>query len=881
MNTGEGRREALASTSRRSSALLMVVVVMVLLQLQVGVTAQPPGPSSSRVLVMQERGQPSAKTYARLLTPFPTVASPFTVCYRIQMYRFREESTLISYALDNTRDNELRMDHRVTGYKVALHSQWAESQLVTPIRYWTHFCLTVDLASGNWSVFLNGKKHDSGSFPPDLEPLDGGGVLVVGQEQDTLGGSFHQEQSFSGEFTELNIWRTVLDDDTIKQVALCEVYTEGDALSWSRQSWQTLGGVSWVSRSRDIVCDASTRRITFFPDRYTLTQAIHLCQVVGGQVGVPTTTQENTWLYQTSVGRAFYCSGGHGSSYMWLGAHDSQQERQWVYFSGEPIRWEGPWRGAGPNGGTVENCLVMLYDDFPGRWSDIACLDSHSFCTPCEFSERSTMYLRGRGVCDSSPFNRQYVLDGQSGGRPALSGFFHSDITWDAKAEAWVIASLKVSGAVARWMPITTDEYPFGTKPWTLGYDVCGLRNGEIVNMTLSVCNQKQFTCADGTCIDLQRRCDMREDCPDQSDEAQCKLVVIPPGYRPTLPPPSPTYTQPLPIRFSVNLVAFPSILTNDLTFVTRLQLLLAWKDSRLRYLNLKKDSSLNLLSPNTVLSIWTPRVFFKNAHGNVFTNTGEGSRVVCVREGAPQSGATDLTEETSIFTGSENTLQMSQVYSIMYNCDFHLGMFPFDVQVCMLNFTLVSASARYIKLQPGRAVYSGSHLIEYTVDGVSLKTGQEDQLSTMTVQTSSGLPKTSYFKMLDVWLFFSIVLIFAIVILHAMIEHTSSDTPLYASKSSTSNGVANGVANGGLTRVQTTSRPVSHKHGLVGPDPQTLDDYPRVRQHDYPGIRRPAYWPTHLLLLMAGRISVPLTFAIFNLVYWGSAMGETEDNPT
>lgn len=58
---------------------------------------------------MQEDGQPSAKTYARLQTPFPTVSSPFTVCYRIQMYRFREESTLISYALDNTRDNELRM----------------------------------------------------------------------------------------------------------------------------------------------------------------------------------------------------------------------------------------------------------------------------------------------------------------------------------------------------------------------------------------------------------------------------------------------------------------------------------------------------------------------------------------------------------------------------------------------------------------------------------------------------------------------------------------------------------------------------------------------------------------------------------------------------
>ena len=61
-----------------------------------------------RVLYLQRSSVPSAESWARMLTPFPEL-NDFSVCYRIRLHRFREESTLMSYAVSNSKDNELRM----------------------------------------------------------------------------------------------------------------------------------------------------------------------------------------------------------------------------------------------------------------------------------------------------------------------------------------------------------------------------------------------------------------------------------------------------------------------------------------------------------------------------------------------------------------------------------------------------------------------------------------------------------------------------------------------------------------------------------------------------------------------------------------------------
>lgn len=39
---------------------------------------------------------------------------------------------------------------------------------------------------------------------------------------------------------------------------------------------------------------------------------------------------------------------------------------------------------------------------------------------------------------------------------------------------------------------------------------------------TPSPCSSKQFSCASGECVHLDRRCDLQRDCVDGSDERDC-----------------------------------------------------------------------------------------------------------------------------------------------------------------------------------------------------------------------------------------------------------------------------------------------------------------------------------------------------------------------
>ena len=63
--------------------------------------------------------------------------------------------------------------------------------------------------------------------------------------------------------------------------------------------------------------------------------------------------------------------------------------------------------------------------------------------------------------------------------------------------------------------------------------------NGQPYNITLKLsgCADDEFTCSDGQCINMNSRCDQIINCRDESDEQNCKCLVLKNGYNKAVPP--------------------------------------------------------------------------------------------------------------------------------------------------------------------------------------------------------------------------------------------------------------------------------------------------------------------------------------------------------
>ena len=79
-----------------------------------------------------------------------------------------------------------------------------------------------------------------------------------------------------------------------------------------------------------------------------------------------------------------------------------------------------------------------------------------------------------------------------------------------------------------------------GRQKWTIYNDssACSQTSPYTTILKLTGCSQDEFTCDDGSCIKMTSRCDAKNDCPDDSDEDECKTFVQNLGYNQFRPPP-------------------------------------------------------------------------------------------------------------------------------------------------------------------------------------------------------------------------------------------------------------------------------------------------------------------------------------------------------
>jgi len=152
--------------------------------------------------------QASLKNYVILKPDFSKAQDAMSVCSWLKITTSSPQPWF-SYAT-NTNSNSLLLrawtHHAITTTTRVTHRfDWKEVSLVK--NEWYHMCFT--WKSGETDFYINGMKiTTTGTAPKGRTIL--GGTLILGQEQDSVGGRFNIKDVFNGEMYNMNVFKKKL-----------------------------------------------------------------------------------------------------------------------------------------------------------------------------------------------------------------------------------------------------------------------------------------------------------------------------------------------------------------------------------------------------------------------------------------------------------------------------------------------------------------------------------------------------------------------------------------------------------------------------------------------------------------------------------------------
>ncbi|KAG7169454.1 Gamma-aminobutyric acid receptor subunit beta-1-like 2 [Homarus americanus] len=734
----------------------------------------------------------------------------FTFCMRFKVFFLHQRGTIF-FLYDSVQGRYwmLRGEVWVDKVRVAISHTWhfmPLDQQLWAFR-WYHLCFTHNHETYLIQTFLDGVMVRNSSYNVNRPAF--GDYAAVGNGQAT-------EESYSGDITQVNVWDRIMSDEEIRKMAHCQIDPKGNFISWEG-GW-TLNNVSSYEMSLSEICEQEVGNIYFWFPEVTDDTAQYICEALGTHLPHITSLQDAEYLYQLS--ETMWPETDHCPVYIWSPLNDKKEENVWVAsYDKNYIDNTTYWSPDEPNGYRYENCAAVRRDgliDDDCAWYR---------CALCTFTQPQRFSFLG--TCEPELRNVYFVAYQEEYG----GLIFRSYGSYHIKKEngTWIYVDTVQGYNIAR-MEAFDPEFPMGRRWWQLEREVCGQVSGGRRRMLLTPCLYQHYTCDDGTCIPHHYRCDLKYDCRDQSDELDCELILFPKDYHQHLPPRVPgKEDSKLPVVIKV-IVKSIDVQTVEMAMKLSYEIEMSWYDNRLQYYNLKSNDSLNSPRLDTMMKLWSPLVKLLNTDTIDQSLLAFDATTLVKRLTKPLWRDEGAAGEVDIYSGEENPLSVSRKYSTKYACQFDLTLYPFDSQHCDIHLQIVSGQVSFLDVHPDSVVvYLGSQVLnEYKIGDVKVLLEKEYMpgearvrvpmtrlygnsiltiyipslilmiisyltlffrtsifdvrvmvaltallvLATLFAQASSSLPKTSYFKMVDIWLLFCVGITFLVIIFHILIDN-------------------------------------------------------------------------------------------------------------
>ncbi|KAK8382002.1 hypothetical protein O3P69_015180 [Scylla paramamosain] len=511
------------------------------------------------------------------------------------------------------------------------------------IRVWVHICVAIH--DQGFDTYMNGRlteqmRDQPASFDDHMKVVLAGNIPMVISSNSTL-------YYFSGMLADLRLFPKKLT-----QAEADDVRTgEWRGVNYKMTINKTLTTHSKLNIVRNITYEELFHRppdytILSFYEPLTYPQTVRACQTYGGFL--PNTDTEDI----TTIFRKCATNIGHSTD-IWLhqpnyDPHNPKQKCSMIthYLQGNATVM--PWKCDG-----ISSTLCC----YVPRQTRVRMIGGDYLEEDIFFFEQPS--IAGQGV----------ILEGEK--------TLH--VGWENSSSVTVMT--KKGEVLFRQQP-ATNHY--------MGRSLWSATQGGNFNISFSVCKKGQFSCSNGECVSLSKRCDgVPADCSDNSDEDDtCGIFHGPPRhYYPKRGPSDPR------INVTLHVIYVRNVDTDRNRLEVMMGINLAWRDERLTFHNLRSSDGLpNILDNDVLSSLWVPSLYFPYALFEENLNLEKGAMTHTTVAAVPVGSGSPTTinsYEALEFPGSGVVLEMQVITLVTTTCSFTLKAFPFDTQMCVIPLQL------------------------------------------------------------------------------------------------------------------------------------------------------------------------------------------------
>ncbi|NXJ82742.1 NPTX1 protein, partial [Trogon melanurus] len=182
--------------------------------------------------------------YAKVKKSLPEMYA-FSVCMWMKSSASPGMGTPFSYAVPGQANELVLIEWGNNPMEILINDKVAKLPFVINDGKWHHICVTWTTRDGVWEAYQDGTQTGNGENLAPYHPIKPQGVLVLGQEQDTLGGGFDATQAFVGELAHFNVWDRKLSPGEVYGLATCSTKAlAGNVIAWAEANIDIYGGAT-------------------------------------------------------------------------------------------------------------------------------------------------------------------------------------------------------------------------------------------------------------------------------------------------------------------------------------------------------------------------------------------------------------------------------------------------------------------------------------------------------------------------------------------------------------------------------------------------------------------------------------------------------------